>query len=288
MTEGVVHSVATSALCVGKACWQRHENGQVRRRVVAGLQLCRVCRNNLSAGLKKLPVLYEECGRLLAGTDQPRDRTSGGPMPGMPFNAAAADVRETIRGVLASWSGMVVQERQVTRPGRTVSTLAGFLVRHVDWMAAHATATEVTDEVTQLVRSAHRVAYPNPARRVPIGVCVEQGCPGELFALVHPQELLLPPEINCDADPCHSWFAHQWMQLSRRMRTASPTVTRAIRWLSATDISRLWTIPSGSVYRLASEQRWRRRSLARRIYYHEADVLRTFERREPRPSRRTL
>jgi hypothetical protein len=209
-------------------------------------------------------------------------------MPGLPFNAAAADVRETIRGVLASWSGMVVDERHVTRPGRTVSTLAGFLAKHVDWMAAHATATEVTEEVTQLVRSAHHVAYPNPVRRVLIGACVEQGCPGELFALVHPRELLLPPEINCDADPGHSWPAQQWMQLSRRMRTASPTATRATRWLSATDISRLWTIPTGSVYRLASEQRWRRRSRGRRTYYHEADVLRTFDQRELQPSRRAL
>lgn len=276
------------ALCVGIGCWQRHETGQGRRRVVAGLHLCRACWDNLATGLKRIPRLYYECGRLLAGSDQPRDRTSGGPMPGIPFNAAAADVRETIRGVLASWSGMIVEERRVTKPARTVSALAKFLAHHVDWMAAHSTATEVTDEVTQLVRSAHHVAYPNPARRMPIGACVEQGCSGELFALVHPQELLLPPAINCDADPCHSWLAHQWMQLSRRLSTAPSTTTPTTRWLSATDISHLWIIPTGSVYRLASEQRWRRHSRARRTYYHETDVLHTFNKREPRPSRRPL
>jgi hypothetical protein len=303
MAQGGVRTVPAGALCIGAECRRRHESGQVRRRVLAGLQLCRACRDNLAAGLGKLPSLYDECGRLLAGSDQPRDRTSGGPMPGMPFNTAAADVRESILGVLASWAGMVVEERRVSAPARTVRALARFLRTHADWMAAHGTATEATQEVTQLVRSARQVAYPNPVRRVPIGTCVEAGCAGELFALVQPQESLLPPEISCAADPCHSWPAHQWMQLSRRVNAAPstpglstaapstpvpstpvPSTTSGPRWLSAAGISRLWSIAPGSVYRLASEQRWRRRNRARRTYYHEADVQQTFDQRERQPS----
>jgi hypothetical protein len=209
-------------------------------------------------------------------------------MPGMPFNVRAADVRESILGVLASWSGMVVEERHVTAPPRTVDAMAKFLCNHIDWLAAHIAAAEVTDEVTWLVRSAHHVAYPAPVRRVPIGACVEVGCPGELIALVRLHESLLPPEISCDADPCHKWAAHQWMQLSRRMRAASSIATSTTRWLSAKDISRLWVIPPGSVYRLASEQRWRRHSQAHRTYYHEADVLRTLNQRKPEPQRKAL
>jgi hypothetical protein len=70
--------------------------------------------------------------------------------------------------------------------------------------------------------------------------------------------------------------------LSHRMRTAPSIVTPTTRWLSAANISHLWSIPTGSVYRLASEQRWRRRSQARRTYYHETDVLHAFSQRKPR------
>lgn len=280
MAHDTVRTVAAGTLCRRRGCSRRHETGQVRRRVVAGLQLCRGCRDNLAAGLNDLPDLYNECGRLLGGSNQPRDRTSGGPLPGMPFNAPAADVRATILSVLASWSGMVVEDRGVTAPQRTVSALAKFLGKHVDWMAAHVTAAEATDEVAQLVRSARRVAYPNPVHRVSIGACVEAECAGELIAVVHPQEPLLPAEISCDADPCHRWLGHQWVQLSRRMSTIPADSTPTTRWLNAADISHLWSIPTGSVYRLASEQRWRRRrSQARRMYYHEADVQYTFSQR---------
>lgn len=252
--------------------------------MVAGLHLCRACLDNLAAGLENLPSLYNDCGRLLGGSDQPRDRTSGGPMPGTPFNAAAADVRAEILSILGSWSGMVVHERCVTAPRRTVSALAKFLGKHVNWMAAHVTATEATEEVAELVWSARRVAYPNHVRRVPIGACVEVGCAGELVAFVRPEGPQHPAEISCDTDPCHSWLGHQWIQLSRRMRTAPSITTPTTRWLSAADISRLWSIPAGSVYRLASEQRWRRRNQARRTYYHEADVLHAFSERKPRPT----
>jgi hypothetical protein len=252
--------------------------------VVAGLRLCRACRDELATGLESLPGLYSECGHRLGGSDRPRGNATGsGSMPGMPFNVAAADVRARILSVLASWSGMVVQERRVTAPERSVEALVTFLGRHVDWIAAHATATEATDEVAQLARAARRVAYPNPVRRVAIGGCVEVGCGGELVAFVHPQEPLLPAEIRCDADPCHSWLEHHWMQLNHRMGAVSSiAAATATRWLSAADISRLWGIPPGSVYRLASEQRWRRRNQAHRTYYHEVDVLQAFGQRKPR------
>ncbi|HEY3896167.1 MAG TPA: hypothetical protein VGL88_12440 [Pseudonocardiaceae bacterium] len=179
---------------------------------------------------------------------------------------------------------MVAEERRVTAPERSVAALVTFLGRHVDWIAAHVAAADATDEVAQLVRAARRVAYPNPVRRVVVGGCVEAGCDGELVALVYPQEPLLPAEIRCDVDPRHSWFERHWMHLSHRMDPAPSMDTTATttRWLSAADISRLWSIPAGSVYRLASEQRWRRRTQARRTYYHEADVLHAVGGRKPR------
>lgn len=205
-------------------------------------------------------------------------------MPGMPFNVTASDARGSILGVLGSWAGMIVEERQVSPPARTVGALVRFLRRQVDWLAAHVAAADASDEVAQLVRWARRVAYPNPTRRVSIGPCVEPGCPGELVAFVHPRQPQQPAEISCGVDPAHSWLTDQWMQLSRRTGPAPVGSAPPTRWLGAADISRLWGISSGSVYRLASEQQWRRRSRAGRTYYHGADVLHTFSNRTTRPA----
>jgi hypothetical protein len=201
-------------------------------------------------------------------------------MSGMPFNAAAADVRATILAVLGSWSGMVAEQRGVTAPRRTVSALAKFLGVHMDWIATHSAAGDATQEVAQLVRWARRVAYPDAVRRVPVGACVDADCPGELIALLHSADPLLPTEITCNADPRHSWPAYRWIQLSRRLQVAPTSTAPVARWLSAADISRLWRLPTGSVYRLASECRWRRRSQAGRTYYDSTDVERTFSQRE--------
>jgi hypothetical protein len=45
-----------------------------------------------------------------------------------------------------------------------------------------------------------------------------------------------------------------------------------VQWLSPSAISRLWSIAPGSVYRLASERRWRRRTRSGRVYYCIDDV----------------
>ncbi|UWE10048.1 hypothetical protein [Actinacidiphila bryophytorum] len=50
-------------------------------------------------------------------------------------------------------------------------------------------------------------------------------------------------------------------------------------WLTAADIASLWSAPTGTVYRLASQQHWRRRSRAGRTYYAESDVRASFSRR---------
>jgi hypothetical protein len=313
-------------LCPGAGCRRRSEAGQPRRLVTGRAGLCPVCRNDLAVGLSSLPGLHEECGRLLGGaavgSGELRDRTSGGPLPGLPFNTAAADARTAILAVLGSWSSMVVEERRVGAPPRTVPALAAFLARHMDWVTARA-AAELSGEIAELVRTARRVVSPDPLRRMVLGPCVEPGCPGRLTALVRPGQPHRS-EVRCDAGPGHRWADHEWLRLRRRMAgegagtapggaaagaEAGPVLGEGAgerlgdrvggrvdgrageharaeepepRWLSAGDIARLWHIAPGSVYRLASEQRWRRRSRSGRTAYHEADVLGTFSERETR------
>ena len=48
-----------------------------------------------------------------------------------------------------------------------------------------------------------------------------------------------------------------------------------VQWLTPAQVSCVWSVPLGSVYRLASERRWRRHSGSGRAYYHAADVEKT-------------
>lgn len=124
------------------------------------------------------------------------------------------------------------------------------------------------------------MAYPDHGRRLRVGACMETGCAGELFAWISGQEATAPPTIQCDAEPGHCWAGHQWTQLRRAMGQAARTPAVDTEcWLTAADISRLWNAPTGTVYRLASQQQWRRRSRAGRTYYAEADVRGSFSRR---------
>ncbi|MFC8846781.1 MULTISPECIES: hypothetical protein [unclassified Micromonospora] len=205
-----------------------------------------------------------------------------------------AETRSTILGVLGCWAGLVVDERRVVAPARTAIGLANFLLRHLRWLAAHPAAGEFSDETARLVRSARRAAYPSQVRQVVLGVCVEPGCDGQLTALLRPGDPTRT-EIRCRKDAGHRWADHQWLELSRRMGDGTAVPARRIaggrdavpgvRWLAAADIARLWRVPSGTVYRLASEQGWERRRRAGRTLYLETDVSRTFDRRTAAPTR---
>lgn len=303
MVRGTIHGAVGTTACVGTGCVRREGAGLARHLPDAGSRLCSPCRGGLLRDLRQLPGLYEECARQLGGRPvRTGERTSGGPLPGMPFDTRAAEVRSSVLGVLSSWATLVVEERGVTAPRRTVAALAEFLARHADWLSGHRAAAEACEEVARLVRRARRAIDPEPDHRVGIGSCVEPGCPGGLTALLRPERPRLPAEIRCDADPAHRWFGHEWLQLSRRLaplrassaaaagpesgpesgthgrtapRGSEPAGHEDVRWVTAADVSRLWAIPLGSVYRHASVRKWRRRSRAGRTYYHGADVDRT-------------
>ncbi|MEW2517874.1 hypothetical protein [Actinacidiphila alni] len=300
----------TAARCEGHGCGTRQADGRSPGRPAGGYRLCAACHRRLTAGIRTLPELYRDCERVLGGAAAKglRERTSGGPLPGAPFNPAAAETRAAILGVLGSWSGLVAQERGLVPPERSIAALAVFLLRHADWLAAHPAVADATREVDRLVGRARRVAHPEQVRRIALGGCVEPGCGGRLSAVVTTGgATAVPSTVQCDAQPRHTWAGHQWTQLRRRMarpaeaadvrttaaavrttadavRAQAPADDTAVaeRWLTAADISRLWGTPVGTVYRLASEQRWRRRHGSGRTYYSEADAHACFSRRAER------
>jgi hypothetical protein len=194
-------------------------------------------------------------------------------MPGLPFNSAAADVRSAILSTLGSWTSMVADERSLTRPRRTVHAMAGFLSLHAGWLARHLAAADVSMEISEIAGSAWQLLSGDACRRVPVGQCVEADCTGDLVAVLRTSQPDRPARIICSIDPDHSWLSDQWLQLSRRIgATSARPGSRKEQWLTAAEIAKLWHLAPGSVYRLASEHQWRRRSQAGRTSYQATDV----------------
>ncbi|NJQ03819.1 hypothetical protein [Streptomyces zingiberis] len=260
-----------------------------------------------------MPRLYHECGErhvrphtpAWERPPSPARRPSGGPL-----HAPAADVRRAVLGVLASWAGLTVRETGSRPPRRTVAELCAFLHGHLALLVRHPAAGELAAEVTALRDRAERVARPGEARRVVVGTCREAGCGGTLTARPA-RDRRQPARVRCEADPAHSWSGPEFLSPVRRpgpaghpppgrgtdaagagpegapresaaggtpdgASPAGPTGPgNGPRWLSPAEITALWGVPSGSVYRLAGEHGWTRRRGGRRVRYAAEEVLRT-------------
>ncbi|WP_216906606.1 hypothetical protein [Nocardia noduli] len=240
--------------------------------------MCEGCFGALRAEVSALPRLFEEHGAALEGSSarmlRPRTGAGSAAAPGIRFNFEASEIRSEILSLLASWSGLVVDERGVAAPRRDTASLAAFLDVHLDWLAAHETASDAAEEFARLARRARGAGRAETSRRVVVGCCVERGCEGRLGVVARAGG----SDVVCDADAAHQWSSSEWTRLARQLTGPAATT----RWLSAPDIGRLWNMAVGSVYRHASVDGWRKRSSAGRTYYAEADVERTFAARRGR------
>lgn len=99
-------------------------------------RLCGPCHDGFAGLLCDLPALYSAVDH--------------GRAPGTPLSRQAVGARSAIRGVLASWAHLVVGGRAVPRPPRSVTDMAEFLHRHVDWLCAHPAAAEIAAEIGDL------------------------------------------------------------------------------------------------------------------------------------------
>ncbi|MEU5581758.1 hypothetical protein ABZ791_07490 [Streptomyces huasconensis] len=260
--------------------------GNNRSATRAKPSLCGSCVDSLRAVLYALPQLHLECGRLLTGATAPlRERiTGGGRAPGIPLNTAAVEARSAMLTTLASWAGLAAEHAGRPGPERTVPALAQWLAGELPRLAAHPAAGEFSKEVHRLAAAARRVVSPGPAHRATVGSCVEPGCGGKLVALTGAGPGGLG-EIRCDTEAAHSWKEYEWSLLRRRLTARGAVAagragkTAPTRWLAPQDVSLLWRVPLGSVYRLAAEHNWRRERRGGRAYYDESDVRSTLDAR---------
>lgn len=254
------------------SCEDDNCRGCVPRTAAPGLQLCDYHLLRIAADATRNADLYSELEAVLATSERPGERTSGTPSHGTELNIRAAVMRTEIRHVMVSWCKLVADERGIALPTDHIDAIGAYLALHRDWLAAHPAAGDCSDELASVGRRAFNVAYPSGARIFPVGPCPGSGCTATVRVVLRKVDALLPSELVCDADEPHSWPASRWRELGRTINH---------RYLSTTEIAQRWSLPVGTVYRLASEQQWRRTEDGRRpTLYHASDVTATFAQRD--------
>jgi hypothetical protein len=188
--------------------------------VNSGPRLCASCRAQLANHLTVLPDLYRRCEGILVHTrGRDLERVHGGLPGGISLNDSAVAIRTEMMTVLASWAGLVVDERDVPRPlRRDVHALTDFLVLHLDWLALHPAAGELAAEIATLVRSAEDTISPDTAVRVELGPCNRSGCDGVVSVVVGGDVEPTPNLMSCDGG--HALPPQQWLMLKHRIEQA--------------------------------------------------------------------
>jgi len=194
-----------------------------------GLQLCWPCLQRAKECLTLLPSLYNACEIALCVplSRSILERISGSRGTGLPLSEAAADARDAIRRVLASWAALVVDGRRITfAPRRAVPDVARFLGTHLDWLAGHPAAADFADEVNDLTAMARRAIEPGSAQGIEPRTCIEPGCGGTLANRVRVDGDVRRAEIHCDAG--HAWRADEWLLLGHRIEGAAGAGAAAV------------------------------------------------------------
>jgi hypothetical protein len=207
--------------CGLRASW-RSDGGILRcqRAVEGGLPVCRACYDRVRRDLAELPGLYCHCESLLVRFPPAfAQKVAGGRAAGVYLDERVTDARRDIVTVLASWSGLVSDERGVARPGRRdVADLSAFLVVHLDWLLAHPAGSCFADELVAVAAAARDISRSGPSSAMDLGRCVEEGCDHPMTA-TRAADGSSCVEVRCAAG--HVWRARQWLQLAHQLRVRS-------------------------------------------------------------------
>jgi hypothetical protein len=191
--------------------------GCLPRAAADGRNLCEICTRRVGEDAIQAAFLYAELAERLASSGGLEEKTSGTRDRGTTLNGKAVTARTLIRHTLVSWSLMISEERGIHPPRDTTAAMGEYLDKHQQWLSAHGTAGDCSDELHELAHGfPRRACYPNPAKVVDVGPCPEPGCGGELTAVVRAQDAMLPSEVTCSAPPeegqlePHTWTARHW------------------------------------------------------------------------------
>jgi len=206
-------------------CVQQHGDGQPR--ALPSFRLCGSCYDRLRRDMQALPRLHASLDAVLAAGSSPRygSRVTGSSSAPLPINPTVADLRDQIRHDLAWWTRFVAERRGITtRPASRVDRMAAWLGRHVDWIAAHATAAvECPPVVWELAGRARRLLDPN--RRLPTGErcrnIIDSGerCTGTITMVQKPDETWIARCSVCGPQEAAPYLrdkiAGRWVTIER-------------------------------------------------------------------------
>ena len=230
--------------CAAPRCGHGRSTGRPRGHgAVDGLRLCVAALDRLRADLRGLRDAYEESERTMAcgAPVNLRERVSGSrAATGIVLDEKVMAIRTELTEVLACWAGLVVEEqRSPDRSGRggrdpgqgvrrDVPGLVRFLVRHLEWLAAHPAAAEFDEEVARLLETATRMFGPGPAQRRPVGSCPQPGCGSTLHAVLRRADdhESAPGHVACEAG--HFLPPQQWLLIAGRLQHCAPDTAGAV------------------------------------------------------------
>jgi hypothetical protein len=159
-------------------------------------------------------MLYDECEGMLVPRPkrEVERRVRGGMLGTACINEAALMARSAILSTLASWAGLVRDERPVrVSLQREVAALSRFLLIHLDWLATHPAARELSDELEEAVGMAERVVQPSVAQKLEVGKCEKHGCGSTLYATLRDENGRSPSLVSCDHG--HVVGPREWLLL---------------------------------------------------------------------------
>lgn len=259
----------SAVLCVAPDC-------RGPRQAAPGLYLCGYHTTMVSTNALRLAELYVELEAVLALPERHGEPVKVSSDHGTVLNERASETMTEIRAVMVSWCLLVAEERGIAKPADRIDLIATYIVTHHEWLSAHAAAGDCAGELDDLRRKAWAVAHPSGARVFDVGQCPAPGCPATVRVILRDSDSLLPSVLRCDAKhddgcdcgtcPPHEWPASAWRQLGKGL-------TRG--WMTAAEVAAEHRLPMAEVYRLASEQQWRRADQKRPVLYRTEDVLAT-------------
>ncbi|MEU5847454.1 hypothetical protein [Saccharopolyspora shandongensis] len=157
--------------------------------------VCRSCLDLLRTDLATIPDLVGELDVTIARQARTGQRVGGRPSEEpLPFNAAASEIRDDLRGVLSTWirdlwetygprrevpTGEVAADGTPVAvseldPLDTLPDMAAWLRRHPSWIAAHPAAGDLVDEMLDAICRVRR-AIDVPPERLYCGPCPDCG-----------------------------------------------------------------------------------------------------------------
>jgi hypothetical protein len=259
-------------------CVVAHRSDPDRPRLAAdGLLVCPGCAHRITTQLRDLPALWDALAEAMA---TPWRETTVDlvwalsiPEKALPFQPDMADHRTEIDSVAMSLARMVAEDMDAAWPPYGIYDVAPWLGLRLDFILAQPWVAEFSDQLTDLVRTAHGYLEPRHVRKLPCGPCREHlhgpALPGEPHPIACPGVLIarIGDDVEDRTDPTCDWCG-----AVVSIDHAAALKRGMSELLSTVEVADATGVPAGTVRRWAHLGRLRRQgtdSSGRTLYMLE-------------------